>query len=184
MRETFHKASRWVWVISLVAAAGWTLGFLVAPAVQRDLRGVGPAPLQIGDSLPSLLVLNIHGVAEPLSHLVEREQTNTLIVLSAKCSACLGEIQSWNDLHKTTVRVRPLILVYTDSDSYLDYVESLIRPSIAVRRVLESDLGALGALQTPIAYEIGDNGTIVDRALGVEAGAGMRTAMGDKAIVG
>jgi hypothetical protein len=134
------------------------------------------APLSPGDSLPNVSVFDGMGQAHSLIDLIHQERANVVIVLSAKCSSCLGELESWKKITLSDPQVRPLIVVYSASHEYLTFVNEYIAPPYGVYRVRQAQLESLGALRTPLAYLV-DSGAVAETALGPEQCARLRTEL-------
>ena len=83
----------------------WRLAsLLVACGLARLLAGPFPvadeaekALIEPGSALPDVELFDIRGQRQSLGVVVKREHPDFLMVLSARCHTCLGELASWRD---------------------------------------------------------------------------------------
>ena len=107
------------------------------------------------------------GQAHSLSAVVTRARPNFLLVLSARCHTCLGELASWQEEATANTALRPVVVVETEDPDYLAYVDRLIRPTYEIYRIDALAMEQLGALATPVAYQLEGDGEVVSGAIGV-----------------
>jgi len=157
---------RWRIASLLVACAlGAAVGrgaFTVADEAEKAL-------IERGSALPDVDLFDIRGQRQSLGVVVKRERPNFLVVLSARCHTCLGELASWRDKVLARPALRPVVVVETEDPGYLAYVDRLIGPPYGIYRIDAFSMEELGALATPVAYQLGGGREVIDGAIGSEA---------------
>ena len=132
--------------------------------------------IEPGTTLPSVEVLDMLGQTQSLSAIVTRARPNFLLVLSARCHTCLGELASWQDEATANTALRPVVVVETEDPDYLRYVDRLIRPKYEIYRIDAVAMEQLGALATPVSYHLEGDGRVVSGAIGVRAVLELRSS--------
>lgn len=123
-----------------------------------------------GTMVPDVKIVSDGGEVGRLDALRSESRANVLVMLSATCSTCLGELAAWRDLrHEMGTDVRPLVLIETQDDSYLEYVSRLIEPNYEIFRVDSTVMDTLGVAVTPVTYLLSDDGVVLESKIGVEA---------------
>jgi len=154
---------RWRVASLLVACAlGAAVGrgaFPVADEAEKAL-------IEPGSTLPDVDMFDMRGQRHSLGVVVSRERPNFLVVLSARCHTCLGELASWREEVQARPALRPVVVVETADPGYLAYVDRLIRPPYEVYRIDTFSMEELGALATPVAYQLESGGEVVGGAIG------------------
>ena len=133
--------------------------FPVADDAERAL-------IEPGSTLPNVDIFDMRGKRHSLGDVVRREHSNFLVVLSARCHTCLGELASWREEVQARPALRPVVVVETADPGYLAYVDRLIRPPYGVYRIDTFSMEELGALATPVAYQLDGGGEVVGGAVG------------------
>ena len=158
-----ERRIRWRIASLLVACAlGAAIGrgaFSVADEAEKAL-------IEPGSTLPDVDMFDIQGQRHSMSVVVTRERPNFLVILSARCHTCLGELASWREEVQARPALRPVVVVETADLDYLAYVDRLIRPPYGVYRIDTFSMEELGALATPVAYQLKSGGEVVDGAVG------------------
>ncbi len=167
VKSASNGGFRWRMVSLLVACA-------VGAAVGRSaFSGADPtdaaeeALIEPGSTLPSVEVLDTLGQRLSLATVIMRTRPNFLVVMSARCHTCLGELASWQEEATANTALRPVVVVETEDSGYLAYVGRLIRPTYELYRIDARAMERLGALATPVAYQLEADGRVVSGAIGV-----------------
>lgn len=161
-----ERRVRWRIASLLVACA---LGSAVGRAAFPVADVAEKALIEPGSTLPDVDLFDIRGQRQSLGVVAKRERPNFLVVLSARCHTCLGELASWRDEVLARPALRPVVVVETEDPGYLAYVDRLIRPPYGIHRIDAFSMEELGALATPVAYQLEGGGKVVDGAIGSES---------------
>jgi hypothetical protein len=148
--------------IGLLAGRGARLGTELMRDAKWDL-------LTRGTVIPAVTVVDTASNAVSLVDALLLDRANVLVILSAKCRSCLGELASWRDAVVGDRSLRPLAVIETDDPAYLDYVGRLIKPNYSIFLGNDSVLTALGARATPVTYIVDGDNRVAAAAIGVEA---------------
>lgn len=165
-RRSRERRIRWR-VVSLlfVGALGAAVGRGAFPVASVADEAEG-ALIEPGSTLPDIDMFDMRGQRQSLGDVVKRERPNFLVVLSARCHTCLGELASWREEVQARPALRPVVVVETADPGYLAYVDRLIRPTYGIYRIDAFSMEELGALATPVAYRLYGGGEVVDAAIG------------------
>ena len=156
-------------VALLIVCTCGILGGIALSSIENYVADARHALLRSGSMVPSVEIVDARRQRFNLRSVMVAERANFIVILSATCRRCLGELASWRDAVADNRDLRPIVLIESENADYLQYIDGLIRPQYATYRIRGTDMEALGALATPVAYEVNPDGRVVSRAIGVEA---------------
>lgn len=134
------------------------------------------ALIEPGTTLPPVEVFDMLGQPHSLRAVVMSKRPNFLVVLSARCHTCLGELASWREDVTAKTALRPVVVVETEDPDYLAYVDRLIRPTYEIYRIDALAMEQLGVLATPVAYQLEGDGRVVRGEIGVRSVLELRSS--------
>lgn len=177
MNTRSHAALHRIVMMLVLAGVGWAVGTFIVPEAAGRIAAARSAPLPSNGDLPNVPVSARGQGPRPLLPVLENVSATHLLVLAATCSSCLGELESWERLSQIRHDVRVVVLIFSESEGYLQYVNELIKPTYPIFLVAESTLPAIGARRMPVLYSLTAARTVSSAFVGVEAVASARSQL-------